>query len=140
MPSRVIKETIKTSKNVNALSDFQFRVWIHLILSADDYGDGVAGKTAALVYSQLDASGEVDAAAVLSRFEDLEDQQEAAQILHTSESTASAAESRKAILETLRRVYQAAPLRVGEGQDALSAAIQKKKNLENIRKINLILE
>ena len=109
-------------------------------LSADDYGDGVAGKTAALVYSQLDASGEVDAAAVLSRFEDLEDQQEAAQILHTTESTASAAESRKAILETLRRVYQAAPLRAGEGQDALSAAIQKKKNLESIRKINLILE
>ena len=42
MPSRVIKETIKTSKNVNALSDFQFRVWIHLILSADDYGRGNA--------------------------------------------------------------------------------------------------
>ena len=42
MGSRVIKDTIKTSRNVNALSDFQFRVWIHLILSADDYGRGSA--------------------------------------------------------------------------------------------------
>lgn len=42
MPSRVIKETIKTSRNVNSLSDFQFRLWIHLILSADDYGRGNA--------------------------------------------------------------------------------------------------
>ena len=42
MGSRVIKDTIKTSRHVNALSDFQFRVWIHLILSADDYGRGSA--------------------------------------------------------------------------------------------------
>lgn len=42
MASRVIKESIKTSRNVNALSDFQFRLWIHLILSADDYGRGNA--------------------------------------------------------------------------------------------------
>ena len=42
MGSRVIKDSIKTSRNVNALSDFQFRVWIHLILSADDYGRGSA--------------------------------------------------------------------------------------------------
>lgn len=42
MPNRVIKESIKTSKNVNALSDFQFRLWIHLILSADDFGRGNA--------------------------------------------------------------------------------------------------
>lgn len=42
MPSRVIKESIKTSRNVNALSDFQFRLWIHLIVSADDYGRGNA--------------------------------------------------------------------------------------------------
>ena len=42
MPSRIIKESIKTSKNVNALSDFQFRLWIHLIVSADDFGRGNA--------------------------------------------------------------------------------------------------
>ena len=42
MGSRVIKDSIKTSRHVNALSDFQFRVWIHLILSADDYGRGSA--------------------------------------------------------------------------------------------------
>ena len=42
MASRVIKDSIKTSRNVNALSDFQFRLWIHLIISADDYGRGNA--------------------------------------------------------------------------------------------------
>ena len=42
MPSRIIKDSIKTSKKINALSDFQFRLWVHLIVSADDYGRGFA--------------------------------------------------------------------------------------------------
>jgi len=42
MPNRIIKETIRTSKSVNALSDFQFRVWMYLITYVDDYGCGSA--------------------------------------------------------------------------------------------------
>lgn len=42
MPNRIIKDTIRTSKNVNALTDFQFRVWLYLITYADDYGRGSA--------------------------------------------------------------------------------------------------
>lgn len=42
MPNRIIKETIRTSKSVNALSDFQFRVWLYLITYVDDYGCGSA--------------------------------------------------------------------------------------------------
>lgn len=42
MPNRIIKETIRTSKNVNALTDFQFRVWLYLITYADDFGRGSA--------------------------------------------------------------------------------------------------
>lgn len=42
MPNRIIKESIRTSKSVNALSDFQFRVWTYLITYVDDYGRGSA--------------------------------------------------------------------------------------------------
>lgn len=42
MPNRILKETIRTSKKVNGLSDFEFRVWAYLITYVDDYGRGSA--------------------------------------------------------------------------------------------------
>lgn len=42
MPNRIIKDTIRTSKTVNAMTDFQFRLWIYLITYVDDYGRGSA--------------------------------------------------------------------------------------------------
>ena len=42
MPNRIIKESIRTSKTVNSMTDFQFRVWIYLITYVDDYGRGSA--------------------------------------------------------------------------------------------------
>lgn len=42
MPNRIIKDTLRTSKNVNLLTDFQFRVWVYLITYVDDYGRGSA--------------------------------------------------------------------------------------------------
>lgn len=42
MGNRMIKETIRTSKSVNALSDFNFRMWTYLITYVDDYGRGSA--------------------------------------------------------------------------------------------------
>lgn len=42
MPNRIIKESIRTSETVAALSDFEFRLWIGLIVSADDAGRGDA--------------------------------------------------------------------------------------------------
>lgn len=42
MPNRILKESIRTSKKVNGLSDFQFRVWAYLITYVDDYGRGSA--------------------------------------------------------------------------------------------------
>ena len=42
MPNRIIKEDIRTSKDVNNLNDFQFRVWAYLITYVDDYGRGSA--------------------------------------------------------------------------------------------------
>ena len=42
MPNRIIKDTIFESEKINALTDFQFRLWTSLILYVDDYGRGDA--------------------------------------------------------------------------------------------------
>lgn len=42
MPNRLIKETIHTSERVNAMTDFEFRLWVSLITYVDDYGRGDA--------------------------------------------------------------------------------------------------
>lgn len=42
MGNRMIKDSIRTSKTVNAMTDFQFRVWVYLITYVDDYGRGSA--------------------------------------------------------------------------------------------------
>ena len=42
MPNRMLRDSMKLSRKINSLSDFQFRVWVHLILTADDYGRGYA--------------------------------------------------------------------------------------------------
>ena len=40
--NRIIKDTIRTSKKVNSMTDFQFRLWVYLITYVDDYGRGSA--------------------------------------------------------------------------------------------------
>lgn len=42
MSNRIIKESIHDSEKINSLSDFQFRLWVHLITYVDDYGRGDA--------------------------------------------------------------------------------------------------
>ncbi len=42
MPNRILKESIRSSKSVNAVTDFQFRLWTYLITYVDDYGRGSA--------------------------------------------------------------------------------------------------
>lgn len=42
MPNRILKESIRTSKKINGLTDFQFRLWAYLITYVDDYGRGSA--------------------------------------------------------------------------------------------------
>lgn len=42
MPNRMLKESIRTSKKVNMVSDFDFRVWAYLITYVDDFGRGSA--------------------------------------------------------------------------------------------------
>ena len=42
MPNRIIKDSIRTSKSVKSMTDFQFRLWVYLITYVDDYGRGSA--------------------------------------------------------------------------------------------------
>ena len=42
MPNRMIKDSIHSSDKVNAMTDFQFRLWVNLITYVDDYGRGDA--------------------------------------------------------------------------------------------------
>lgn len=42
MPNRILKESIRTSRKVNSLSDFDYRVWSYLITYVDDFGRGSA--------------------------------------------------------------------------------------------------
>ena len=42
MPNRILKESIRTSKSINAMTDFQFRLWAYLITYVDDFGRGSA--------------------------------------------------------------------------------------------------
>lgn len=42
MPNRLIKDSIHTSDTVNAMTDFQFRIWVNLITYVDDFGRGDA--------------------------------------------------------------------------------------------------
>ena len=42
MPNRIIKESIRTSRSVNAMTDLEFRFWVYLITYVDDYGRGSA--------------------------------------------------------------------------------------------------
>lgn len=42
MPNRIISEKIRTSKTINKLNDFQFRLWAYLLTYVDDYGRGSA--------------------------------------------------------------------------------------------------
>ena len=42
MGNRMLKESIRTSRTVNSMSHFQFRVWVYLITYVDDFGCGSA--------------------------------------------------------------------------------------------------
>lgn len=42
MPNRIIKDSIHTSDSLNQCTDFQFRLWVNLIVYVDDYGRGDA--------------------------------------------------------------------------------------------------
>ena len=86
MPNRMIKETIRTSRAVNSISDFQFRLWLYLITYVDDYGRGSADpellhgllfpRRKAVTENQIKAALDaLEDAGLIIRYEDEEGEQ-----------------------------------------------------------------
>ncbi len=73
MPNRILKESIRTSRSVNAMSDFQFRVWTYLITYVDDYGRGSADPELlkGFLFPRRRTVSEEDIARVLAELADM---------------------------------------------------------------------
>ena len=73
MPNRIIKESIRTSKKINAMTDFQFRFWTYLITFADDYGRGIADPEIikGFVFPRLNRLRESDIVKTLAELADM---------------------------------------------------------------------
>lgn len=66
--NRILKESIRTSKKINSLTDFQFRLWVNLITYVDDYGRGSADAALlkGFVYPRRNRISESDIANTLA--------------------------------------------------------------------------
>jgi len=66
-----MKESIRTSKSVNAMTDFQYRCWSYLITYVDDYGRGSADPELlkGFVFPRLKAIRESDISKALAELE-----------------------------------------------------------------------
>lgn len=108
-------------------------------VSAEDYGEegSLTRRAAELIYAQMESSGKVDEAAVLSRFPDAADQTRLAGMFHTLDPVSSGGEREKAVRETLLKVYRAAP--AGEDRD-LKKAIERKNKETELRNLKIVLD
>jgi len=108
-------------------------------LSVDAFGTGLAGTAAGIIYEQMEKSGKVDEAAVVSRFEEPEDQAKAAEIFHTMDMASGDTDRAKAIRETVRKVYEAASPAPDDTRSEFARRIEKKKKVEEIRRMKVNL-
>ena len=107
-------------------------------VSPDDYGDkdSLTARAAELIYEQMESSGKVDEAAVLSRFPDASDQTVIAGLFHTLDPASNTGEREKAVRETLLKVYQAA---ADPSSADLKAAVVRKNKEAELRKLKITL-
>ena len=71
MPNRIIKESIRTSKKINTLTDFEFRFWTYLITYVDDFGRGSADPELinSIVFPRIRGLTDDEVASTLSRLD-----------------------------------------------------------------------
>jgi len=105
----------------------------------DGYGNGLAGDVAKIIYSQMEETGRVDEAAAVTRFEDPEQQANVTEIFHTMDMAAGDAERVKAIREIVRKVYEASPFPEDDKRSEMMKTIERKKKLEEIRRMQVHL-
>ena len=109
---------------------------ISRFVKPEDFGDGLTGQAARVIYGQMQRKGSVDEASVLSSFPEAQDQTQIAGIFHTLDQASSGKDREKAIRETLIKVFSAAPS--GDGTD-LNQVIARKKQEAELRKLQIIL-
>ena len=105
-------------------------------VSKEDFGSGLTGQTAAVIYSMIEKHGRVDEAAVLSAFPDTQDQASIAGIFHTMDQASSKKDREKAIRETLIKVFASASQ---ESTSDLRKAIGRKKQETELRSLRIPL-
>ena len=101
-----------------------------------DFGDGLTAQAAEVIYEQMEKSGRVDEASVLSRFPDTQDQAQIAGIFHTLDQASSGRDREKAVRQTLVKVFAASPKK--EVTD-LNQVILRKKQEEKLRSLKIAL-
>jgi DNA primase len=109
---------------------------ISRFVKPEDFGDGLTGQAARVIYGQMQRKGSVDEASVLSSFPEAQDQTQIAGIFHTLDQASSGKDREKAIRETLIKVFSAAPS--GDGTD-LNQVIARKKQEAELRKLQIML-
>ena len=111
----------------------QFYYFLKEYVSVDDFQEGVYRESARILFDQIE-KGDIMPAAVISHFEDPEDQKTAAQLFNTEEPGLSEEDLKKAMRETVRKVVSRKPVSAGKGIDAqaLQQMIEQKKKLEKL--------
>ncbi len=105
-------------------------------VQVSDYGDGLTGQAAAVIYEQMEKKGAVDEAAVLSRFPDTADQTQIAGMFHTLDQASTSAERQKAVRETLIKVFRASS---SAASTDLKVVVQRKKLETELRTVKIPL-
>ncbi len=101
----------------------------------EDYEEGFYRTAAAMLYEQAE-QGDIQPARIISCYTDPEEQKQAAQLFETSEPGLNEEEKKKAMLETIRKVVDAAGRKAGSmngDMASLQKIIETKRKLQNLR-------
>ncbi len=113
-------------------------------ISPKDFTEGLYEKVADRLFEELE-QGNINPASIISRFEEEEDQREAASLFHTKlERLESTAEQEKALHDIVcavkRNSYERDSAQLGTDVAALNRVIAGKKQLEELAKTHISLE
>ena len=113
-------------------------------ISAEDFTEELYRKVAGRLFEELE-QGKINPAAIISMFTDVEEQREVAELFNTKlQEITTKQEREKAfhdiIVALKKNSYEYASSRLGTDVDALKKAIEGKKALEELEKIQITLD
>ncbi len=113
-------------------------------ISAEDFTEELYRKVAGRLFAELE-QGKINPAAIISMFTDVEEQREVAELFNTKlQEITTKQEREKAfhdiIVALKKNSYEYASSRLGTDVDALKKAIEGKKALEELEKIQITLD